>query len=271
MTPAALDAALESVRSRSTLRPVVGVVLGSGLGGFAERLGVETTIEYRDIAHFPQSTVAGHAGRLLLGAYRGRGVAVLSGRVHAYEGHSFAAVGFPIRVLAGLGVRTVILTNAAGAVNPDFRPGDLMVIRDHINLMGGNPLTAAPAEWGPKFVDLAGAYDAGLSAAAEEAGRAAGVTVRSGVYVAFAGPSYETPAEIRMARLLGGDAVGMSTVPEVIAARQCGLRVAALSCLTNMAAGVAGGPLDHEDVLATAQRSSEGLFQVIGALLERAA
>jgi len=237
------------IRGKSPLVPRVGVVLGSGLGGFADIVAEATVIAYPDIPHFRAAGVAGHAGRLVLGRVGTAAVAVLQGRIHSYEGHDIGDVVFPVRVLAGLGARSLLLTNAAGGINPGWRPGDLMIIRDHINLMGINPLRGANDErMGPRFPDMSAAYDPAfqdaIAAALAEIGRPA----RRGVYAALGGPSYETPAEIRMLAALGADAVGMSTVPEVIAARHMGVRVAGVSCITNLAAGISAGPLSHAEV-----------------------
>ncbi len=267
-----LSAAARFVQSRSPLRPILGVVLGSGLGAFARSLESSVAIPYGDIPHFPRTTVAGHKGELVLGVAGGVDLAVMSGRPHHYEGYSLSKVVFPIRVLRRMGVRTLIVTNAAGAVNASYRPGDVMVIEDHINLMGANA-AAGPNEetLGPRFFDMGDAYDPRLREIAERACRGAGVTARVGVYVAFSGPSYETPAEIRMARALGGDAVGMSTVPEVTVARHMGMRVLGLSCITNMAAGIQRQKLDHGEVLEIGERSRAGLLDVLGRIVREAA
>jgi purine-nucleoside phosphorylase len=269
--PARLDEAAAAVRARTTLRPSIGLVLGSGLGAFADALEEAVAVPYPEIPHFPAATVVGHAGALVVGRSRGVPVAVLKGRVHFYEGYRLDEVVFPVRVLARLGVRTLVVTNAAGAINRSFAPGDLMVIEDHIDLLG-NPLLGPNEDGlGPRFPDMTEVYDRDLRDAAEAACRAAGVPCRRGVYVALTGPSYETPAEIRMLRTLGADAVGMSTVPEVIAARHAGLRVVGLSCLTNPAAGVSDRRLDHRDVLATGARVRAALLEVLGRLVTEAA
>ncbi len=268
---ARLDEAATLVRSRTPLRPAVGVVLGSGLGAFADALEDAAVLPFGEIPHFPASTVDGHRGALVVGLCRGVPVAVMKGRVHFYEGYRLDEVVFPVRVLGRLGVRALVLTNAAGAINPAFAPGDLMVIEDHVNLLG-NPLLGRNEDaLGPRFPDMSGAYDRRLRDALEAAGRAAGSRVHRGVYVAMTGPSYETPAEIRMARVLGADAVGMSTVPEVIAARHMGMRVAGLSCLTNMAAGVSDRALDHAEVLETGERTKAALLEVLARVVAEAA
>jgi len=226
------------VRARTPLRPVVGVVLGSGLGAFAASLERPVRLPYAQLPHFPTATAPGHRGELVLGHVGGVPVAVMSGRVHHYEGYRLDQVVFPVRVLGRMGVQAVILTNAAGSVNVNYKPGELMVIEDHVNLLG-NPLVGPNDDrLGQRFFDMSDAYDPRLREIAERACWKAGVPVRKGVYIAMTGPSYETPAEIRMARTLGADAVGMSTVPEVIAARHMGIRVLGLSCITNMAAVV---------------------------------
>ena len=228
-------------------------------------------IPYREIPHFPQATVAGHKGELVVGLSGAVPVAVLSGRVHHYEGYSLSEVVFPIRVLGAMGVETLVVTNTAGGINLAYEPGDLMVIEDHINMMGGNPAAGVDAAaLGPRFFDMSDAYDPRLRDLAERACRGAGVAVRKGVYIAFPGPSYETPAEIRMARILGADAVGMSTVPEVVAARHMGLRVLGLSCITNMAAGVARKKLDHREVLEVGENAREVFLDVLGTIVRGA-
>ena len=260
---ARLDEAVAVVHERTSLRPTVGAVLGSGLGGFADTLQDSIAVPFDEIPHFPASTVEGHAGALVVGSIEGLPTVVLKGRVHLYEGRSLEEVVFPVRVLGRLGVRILCLTNAAGAINPAFQAGELMVLRDHINLIG-NPLVGPnESELGPRFPDMSCAYDPELRKVAARACAAAGVTAHEGVYVAFTGPSYETPAEIRMARTLGADAVGMSTVPEVIAAHHMGMRVVALSCITNMAAGVSNEPLDHREVLLVGERVRSTLIEIL--------
>lgn len=268
---ARLDEAADAVRSRTPLRPAVGVVLGSGLGAFADSLEAACAIPFREIPHFPTSTVEGHSGALVVGTSRGTPLAALKGRVHFYEGYRLADVVFPVRVLGRLGVKTLVLTNAAGAINTSFAPGDLMILTDHINLLG-NPLVGPNEEsLGPRFFDMSETYDRRLQDAAEAACRAAGVRCHRGVYVSLTGPSFETPAEIRMLRTLGADAVGMSTVPEVIAARHLGMSVLGLSCLTNMAAGVTDRKLDHQEVLETGERVKAALLQVLAQVVTEAA
>lgn len=241
----------------------VGVVLGSGLGDYAEAMQAPKVVPYDEIPGFPRATVAGHAGELWAGELHGKRVLMMRGRFHSYEGHPLNDVVLPIRVMARLGIKTLILTNAAGAVNVDFAPGDLMLITDFINFSGKNPLTGPNIdELGPRFPDMSRAYDKRLRAIAWEAAEKAGIALREGVYAWFNGPTYETPAEIRMARVLGADAVGMSTVPETIAAVHAGMRVLGISCLTNMAAGILEAPLSHQEVTETAERV-RGTFRAL--------
>jgi purine-nucleoside phosphorylase len=264
-----LAEAVKLVQSKTALRPAIGLVLGSGLGAFARSLDKATVIPYGQIPHFPVSTAIGHTGEMVIGTKEGVPVAVMAGRVHLYEGYSAQQVVFPIRVLGRMGVKTVIMTNAAGSVNVNYKPGELMIITDHINFMGVNPLIGPNEDaLGLRFFDMTEPYDPILSALAEKACSKVGMTVRKGVYIAFSGPSYETPAEIKMARAMGADAVGMSTVPEVIAARHMGLRVLGISCITNMAAGVLKKKLDHREVLDTAEKVREGLIDVLTRLLQ---
>ena len=267
-----LREAVRFIQSHTALKPAIGLVLGSGLGAFARSLEKATAIPYGEIKHFPASTAVGHGGELVVGHCQGVPVAVLSGRAHYYEGYTLQQVVFPVRVLGRMGVKTLILTNAAGSVNVNYKPGELMVISDHINLMGGNPMIGPNEdELGQRFFDMSEPYDPHLREIAEKACWKAGVTVRKGVYIAVSGPSYETPAEIRMARALGADAVGMSTVPEAIAARHMGLRVLGISCITNMAAGVTRKPLDHREVLEIGEKVKAGLIEVLGRIVQEAA
>jgi purine-nucleoside phosphorylase len=267
---ARLDEAADYVRSRAPQKPRVGVILGSGLGAFGDALEGAVAVPYSEIPHFPASTVVGHGGALVLGRCRGVPVAVMKGRVHFYEGYSLEQVVFPARVLGRLGIQTLVVTNAAGAVNKAYAPGELMVIEDHVNLLGNPMVGANPEVLGERFFDMSESYDRGLRDAAEAACAAAGVRSHRGVYLALTGPSFETPAEIRAFRTLGADAVGMSTVPEVIAARHMGIRVVGLSCLTNMAAGVLEQKLDHREVLEVGERVKEKLIEVLTRLVEEA-
>ena len=271
-----LDYATAWVRGKTDAPPAVGVILGSGLGGFADLLQRATAIPYGEIPGFPQVRVAGHAGRLVVGQLVTEAgdlmVAAMQGRVHAYEGWPAAEVAFPARVLCGLGVKALLVTNAAGGVDPSFAPGDLVRITDHLNLSGQNPLIGLnEGRLGPRFPDLSDAYDPRLGALLDEAARAAGVVLRRGVYAGMLGPSYETPAEIRMLRALGADLVGMSTVHEVIAARHQGVPVAGLSVVTNLAAGLSASRLTHEEVQATATQARTRLEAVLTAFLPLAA
>jgi purine-nucleoside phosphorylase len=247
--------AADAIRARVPEVPRVGIVLGSGLGDFASSLGDPVAMPYGQLPHWPVSRVIGHEGKLVVGTVKGRTIAALAGRSHLYEGHDVQTVTFAVRVLGVLGVKTLILTNAAGGVNTGFSQGALMVIDDHINLMGANPL-AGPNEdrFGQRFPDMTEVYSSRLRTIADEAGRQIGLQLAHGIYAALLGPSYETPAEIRYLRTIGADAVGMSTVPEALAARHMGLDVLGISCITNMAAGVLPHPLDHAEVMETARR-----------------
>jgi purine-nucleoside phosphorylase len=249
------EQAAEFVLSQTAHKPQIGVVLGSGLGKFAAELQDAARIRYSKIPHFPMSSVAGHAGELVVGTLGNVSLAVMSGRVHLYEGYTSRQVVFPVRVLARMGIRALVLTNAAGGINLALQQGGLVLISDHINLQGQNPLTGSSDErFGPRFPDMTEAYSKRLRALALAAGKKLGLKLREGVYVALPGPSYETPAEIRYLRAIGADLVGMSTVPEVIAARQMGVEVLAMSCVTNMAAGILDKPIVHEEVLQVGQR-----------------
>lgn len=242
------------LKKLSKLRPTLGMVLGSGFHHVLKELDVDAEISYAKLPGFPPVGVSGHAGQLLIGRLGDAPLMVLSGRAHFYEGHPMTLVTFAVRTLAAYGIRDLLLTNAAGGINRSFRAGDFMMLTDHINLLGTNPLVGAVIPGMQRFVDLTEAYDAGLRRLLQQAGKASGVKLRSGVYLAVCGPSYETPAEIRAFAKLGADAVGMSTVPETIVARQCGMRVAGVSCITNLAAGRSRQPLSHREVLETAER-----------------
>lgn len=261
-----LDYARAWVRGRTEIRPTVGIVLGSGMGALADRLEDRTVIPYEEIPAFPATSVAGHEGRLVLGRLDGAAVAVLQGRAHLYEGASPEDVTFGVRLLAWCGVDALLLTNAAGAVNPACAAGDLVRITDQLNLTGANPLTGPNDErLGARFPDMGHAYDARLGELLERCAARLGIPLGSGVYAGLAGPSYETPAEVRMLRTLGADLVGMSTVLEVIAARHAGVRVAALSLVTNLAAGHAPTPLSHDDVLRIGAGAVERLGRLVPA------
>jgi purine-nucleoside phosphorylase len=273
VTPARYDAVAEAARTvqeRVGEVPDVAVVLGSGLGAFAGSLSDAVVVPYTLIPHWPAAKIVGHAGELVAGTINGRRVMALSGRAHVYEGHAMAVATFATRVLGLLGVKVLILTNAAGGINTAFKQGALMLISDHINLMGSNPLVGPNDErFGPRFPDMTIAYSPRLRAAARAAAAAANVKVEEGVYVAVTGPSYETPAEIRAFRTMGADAVGMSTVPETIVARHMGIEVAGISCITNMAAGVLPEPLVHEEVIATTARVRDQFIALLTGLVTR--
>lgn len=250
-----VNEAADAIRSAVPVVPQIGIVLGSGLGDFANALGDATVLPYDRLPHWPASRVIGHEGKLVVGTVRGRTIAALAGRCHLYEGHDCGTVTFAVRALGLLGVKTLILTNAAGGVNRGFSQGVLMAIDDHINLMGGNPLVGANDDrLGVRFPDMSEVYSSRMRRVADQAAKAIGLPLAHGVYAGLLGPSYETPAEIRYLRTIGADAVGMSTVPEAIAARHMGLEVLGLSCITNMAAGVLPQPLNHAEVMETARR-----------------
>jgi len=266
------DAAAQFILSRTTLRPKIALVLGSGLGAFAESLTDATRIPYADIPAFPKSTAIGHAGQLVIGSAESIPVAAMQGRVHLYEGYSADQVAFPIRVFARMGVRAVILTNAAGGIDRNYAQGALVLIRDHINLQAHNPLVGSNDDrLGVRFPDMTHAYARDYRAVAREEAAKLGIQLHEGVYAAMLGPSYETPAEIEYLRRIGADLVGMSTVCEVIAARHAGLKVLAISCVTNMAAGILDQPLSHAEVMETGERV-RGVFEaLLRAILPRLA
>jgi len=261
-------AAAEFVAKRTSVRPKIAIVLGSGLGAFAEQLEELKAIPFAEIPHFPRSTVPGHSGKMVIGKVSGVPVAVMQGRVHAYEGYSSDEVTFPVRVLGRMGVKTLVLTNAAGGINPEFYRGQLVLIADHINLSGRNPV-AGPNDdrLGPRFFDMSEAYSKRLLGLAHQAARGAGKDLEEGVYLSVVGPSFETPAEIRAFRALGADLVGMSTVQETIAARHMGIEVLGISCVTNMAAGIQNEPLSHEEVMATGHAVEERLAELLTRLV----
>ena len=266
------ERAAKFIRSKTKLRPKIAVVLGSGLGAFADELKDAVRIPYERIPHFPRSTAIGHAGRLVIGKTGGVPVAAMQGRVHLYEGYSLRDVIFPMRVLGRLGIRAAILTNAAGGINSTLKQGDLVVLRDHINLQGSNPLIGPNDErFGPRFPDMTQVYAKTYCEIAIEEARRLDMGISEGVYAALTGPSYETPAEIRYLRTIGADVVGMSTVPEAIAARQMGIGVLGISCVTNMAAGVLEKPLDHNEVLETGARVSGQFTALLRVVLPRIA
>ena len=262
-------AAAEYIRSKISVKPSVGLILGSGLGDFADALEERIVIPFADIPNFPLPTVEGHVGAFVVGRSHGKTVVALQGRLHYYEGYAQQVITIPVRVMALLGVERLIITNAAGGVNMNYMPGDLMLISDHINYSGTNPLIGANlADFGPRFPDVSDIYTASLRR--EIAGKAEeqGIALRQGVYMMFTGPSYETPAEVRMARTLGADAVGMSTVPEAIVAAHCGIQVVGISCITNLAAGVLPEKLNHHEVIETAARVHDKFHKLLGIILE---
>lgn len=245
-----MDKTIKYIREKTKLEPEIGIVLGSGLGDFADSIEDKVEIAYKDIPGFPVSTVKGHDGKLIFGKINSKNVCLMKGRIHFYEGYDMSDVVYPIRVLADLGVKTLILTNAAGGVNTYFNPADLMIITDHINLMGKNPLIGPNDEdLGPRFPDMTDLYTPELVDLAENSAKKLGIGIRKGVYMYFTGPSYETAAEVKMARILGADAVGMSTVPEAIVARHRGLKILGISTITNMSTGILDTPLDHAEVV----------------------
>jgi purine-nucleoside phosphorylase len=266
------DRAAKFILSKTKLRPRIALVLGSGLGAFADEFAGASKIPYVKIPHFPRATAIGHAGQLVIGRVDNVAVAGMQGRVHLYEGYSAKEVAFPIRVFARMGVQAVILTNAAGGIKREFSQGQLVVLRDHINLQGVNPLSGPnEEEFGPRFPDMTTAYDKTFRETALAEGRHLGIELYEGTYAALPGPSYETPAEIRYLRSIGSDLVGMSTVPEVLAARHSGLRVLGVSCVTNAAAGILDQPLDHQEVLETARRVKSQFISLLRAVIGKIA
>lgn len=261
------------IQKRIQLRPELAIILGSGFGPVAEAITLEREFAYRDLPGFPVGGAPGHAGRLRIGVWNSVPIAVLSGRAHYYEGFDPGEITFATRVLAALGIKSLLVTNAAGGINPDFRVGDFMILTDHINFMGMNPLRGAVATGHSRFVDVTRTYDEALRTKLAQAAKAVKLKVRDGVYIAVSGPSFETPAEIRAFRTLGADAVGMSTVPEVIVARQCGLRVAGLSCITNAAAGLGGKAqvVSSEEVLVVAKNRESIATKLVGEFVKRCA
>jgi len=252
--------------------PEACVVLGSGLGGYARTFSAAAAVKYEDIPGFPVSTVEGHAGELVFGEKNGVRVVCMNGRFHCYEGYSAAETVIPLRALIKLGIRTLLVTNAAGGINTGFKPGDIMIIEDHINFTFLNPLVGQNlSEFGPRFPDMTYAYDKGLVSLLKDAAAEKGIDVRGGVYAMMKGPSFETPAEIRALRALGADAVGMSTVPEIIAAAHAGVRSAALSCITNMAAGILDKPLTHSEVMETGRAAAGKIEMIIDGFFEKLA
>ncbi len=247
-----INESVSYIKSKCSETPSIGLILGSGLGSLGEKIENPKIISYKDIPHFPISTVEGHKGQLIIGLLGGKTVIAMQGRFHFYEGYELDEVVFPVRVMIGLGIKNLIVTNAAGGVNETFSPGDLMIINDHINFTGRNPLIGKNYnELGPRFVDMTMAYDKELIALAKDAGKELDIPLQEGVYMWLTGPTYETPSEVKLARILGASAVGMSTVPEVIVASHQNIKVLGISCITNMAAGILNKPLNHEEVIET--------------------
>ncbi|WP_445492097.1 purine-nucleoside phosphorylase [Niallia sp. 03133] len=262
--------AAEFLKKKNSQSPKIGLILGSGLGILADEIENAVKIPYSEIPEFPVSTVEGHAGQLVFGSIFGIDVVAMQGRFHFYEGYSFDKVTFPVRVMKELGVETLIVTNAAGGVNESYLPGNLMLISDHINNMGTNPLIGPnDANLGVRFPDLSEAYSKELRKTAKEVANQIGLAIQEGVYVGNTGPSYETPAEVRMLRTLGGDAVGMSTVPEVIVARHAGIKVLGISCISNMAAGILDQPLNHEEVIETTEKVKNDFLLYVKELIKQ--
>jgi purine-nucleoside phosphorylase len=262
--------AVRSIRQRSTVEPEVGIILGTGLGGLADEIEVETRLPYAEIPGFPLSTVESHAGRLLLGRLGGRAVVAMQGRFHRYEGYSLAEVTFPVRVMRALGAETLVVSNACGGMNPLWNPGDLVLLSDHINLLGDNPLVGANDDrLGPRFPDMSAPYHPELRALARAVALEQGIVLREGVYVAVPGPNLETRAEYRMLRLIGADVVGMSTVPEVIVAAHAGMRVVGVSIITDRCLPDALEPVEIERIIATARSAEPSLTRLITGVVEQ--
>ncbi|MCQ2969263.1 MAG: purine-nucleoside phosphorylase [Clostridium sp.] len=264
-----ISAAAEFIKSKSKYNPEIGLILGSGLGSLADTIEQAEFFDYSEIPNFPTSTVEGHKGRLVIGLLKGKQVIAMQGRFHFYEGYSMTEVTFPVRVMKLLGVSKLVVTNACGAVNKDLTPGDLMVITDHINLSGGNPLIGKNLdEFGTRFPDMSEAYNKDLRNKVLQLGKDLELNLKQGVYVMLSGPTYETPAEIRMVGILGGDTVGMSTVPEVIVANHSGIKTVGISCITNMAAGILNQPLNHEEVMETSIKVKNDFIKLMNKIVE---
>ncbi|OCA88098.1 purine-nucleoside phosphorylase [Bacillus sp. FJAT-27225] len=266
-----INEARDSIYEKTSHRPEIGLILGSGLGGLADEIEDAVHIPYSEIPYFAKSEAIGHANELVIGQLKGKTVVAMKGRFHYYEGYSLSEVTFPVRVLKALGVETLLITNASGSVNTNYTPGDLMLITDHLNLVGTNPLIGPNNdELGTRFPDMTNAYNRELRALAYKVTEEKGMTLREGVYAWLSGPTYETPAEIRMVRMLGADAVGMSTVPEVIVAVHGGMKVLGISCLTNMAAGVLDQPLNHDEVIEVAGKVRANFVELVKGVIEQA-
>ncbi|WP_373265418.1 purine-nucleoside phosphorylase [Hungatella hathewayi] len=264
-----IENSIEIIRGKTDFVPEIGLILGSGLGDYAEQIENPVVIPYGEIPDFPVSTVAGHAGQFVLGTCKGKNVIAMQGRVHYYEGYSQRMITLPVRIMKRLGVQYMVLTNAAGGVNRNFDPGTLMMIRDHINYSGGNPLMGSNWEDdGPRFPDMTRVYAAELRTRLRSAAAKKGIKLEEGVYMMFSGPCYETPAEVRLAGILGADAVGMSTVPEAIVCAHCGIPVIGISCITNFGAGILEQPLNHKEVVETAARVKKTFVELLDTILE---
>lgn len=262
---------IKFIKDKIERKPEIGIVLGSGLGNFVEQLENKIELPYHEIPGFAASTVVGHKGQLVFGTINDINVVAMQGRMHYYEGHDIKDVVFPIRILALLGIEILLITNAAGGVNTDFSPGDIMIIKDHINFAGINPLRGPNNEdFGPRFPDMSYTYDRDLMEIAEETADELDFSLQKGCYMWFSGPTYETPAEVNMARILGADAVGMSTVPEAIVARHMGLKLLGLSCITNMAAGILDEPLNHSDVIKVSAQINEKFKELVTEIIRKA-
>lgn len=265
----AIKEASQYIRNKITTLPEIGLILGSGLGSLGDEIEQSTIISYGDIPHFPKSTVAGHKGQLVIGVLKGKNVVAMQGRFHYYEGYSMDQVTFPVRVMKEIGVHSLIVTNAAGGINTEFNPGDLMIITDHINNTGTNPLIGPnEEELGERFPDMTAAYDPTYIRHTETCAKRLQINVQKGIYIGNTGPTYETPAEVNMLRKYGGDAVGMSTVPEVIVARHSGMRLLGISCISNMAAGILDEQLTHDDVIQTTERVKNDFLMLVKKVLK---
>ncbi len=265
-----LEDTLSFLAPKVQTAPKIGLILGSGLGGLVEEIDSPQNVPYAEIPGFPVSTVEGHTGQLVFGSLRGQAVVAMQGRFHFYEGYAPEQLTFPVRVMQRLGVESLVVTNAAGGINKDFTPGDLVLISDHINLMGANPLLGVNIpEFGPRFPDMSQAYNPELRELAKTVAAEQGISLKEGVYCGLAGPSYETPAEIRFLRIIGADQVGMSTIPEVLVANHAGLKVLGISCITNMAAGILPQKLNHQEVMATAELIREKFKRLVSAIVKQ--
>lgn len=258
------------IKTRITGKPEMGIILGSGLGAIADNVKNKQTIKYSEVPNLPISTVQGHAGRFVYGNINGKNVLIMDGRSHYYEGNKMEDLSLPIYIMKQLGIEKVVITNAAGGINVNYKPGDLMLIKDHINFVFNNPLIGKNDDnLGTRFPDMSTVYDKGLLKIARECSDLLKINVKEGIYFMMSGPCYETPAEIRMARILGGDAVGMSTVPEVIAAAHCGIKVLGISCITNMAAGILDKPLSHKEVMETSELVKDKFISFLNEIIIR--